>query len=424
MLDQTTLAGGLRRAFWLMGEKLLRLGGTFLLMTAIARSLGPEQFAPLALATAITTVLGFLGSLGLESVVLRDMAQRPDAVQAFAGRYLRIRCAGALLVPPLAVAYVWCLHTGDLHLLLATAVLSFSALCISLDVVDLVLQSRHQMLQTSVIRSTAFAIAAIVKILLVLASSSLVWFAVAQLLEFVLTAAMYGVIGWRQRWLQPSAPQAVTVRAWLHAHRYMVMSGLTVALYSKIDMLVIGQLLPKAALGQYAIAVGMSGALNVVGMALSQSVAPRLSRLHVTDPSSYRRAMRSFLLLMLVTSCALAMLASLLAHPLITLLAGSAFTPAADILQVLAWVCVPVFLGIATSQIIVNEHLYGLSLLRTAAGLAFITAIIVPAAQHSGAIGVAWAVVASSCVATGMLLASGAARVQLASLCHQDTLPQ
>jgi PST family polysaccharide transporter len=414
--EESVVSGGLKHSFWFIAEKSLRLGGTFLLTMAIARSLGPEQFAILALATAISTVLGFLGSLGMESVVLRDLAQNPADTASITANYFRIRWVGALLVPALTCSYVLLAHPGDSQLLLTATILACSSLCMSWDVVDLALQARHQAMQTSAVRSAAFLIAGCVKIALVLVSGSLLWFAVAQLLEFALMASAYAAIGRRMGLLGTRARPAPSARRWLHAGRYMILSGMTVALYSKIDVLVIGSTLSRSTLGAYAIAAGLCGALNIVGMSLAQSFAPRLSQLHQADPPAYARALRHFLLLMLVVSITGAGLLSLLARPLVELLAGPQYVLAASILQVLAWSCVPVFLGVATSQIIVNEHLYGLSLLRTTAGLLFACAAIAPMAERWDAIGVAWSVVASSTLATCMLLTSSTARRQLTHL--------
>jgi len=114
-----------------------------------------------------------------------------------------------------------------------------------------------------------------------------------------------------------------------------------------------------------------------------------------------------------VISITCAAVLSIFARPFVALLAGPQFLLAANILQVLAWSCVPVFLGIGTSQIIVNESLYSVSLLRTTTALIFIAAVVVPTAQRWGVIGVASAIVASSTVSTAMLLASSAGRQQI-----------
>jgi len=99
-----------------------------------------------------------------------------------------------------------------------------------------------------------------------------------------------------------------------------------------------------------------------------------------------------------------------LATHIFDLLLGRSYASGAPVFSLLVWSSVPVFLGVATSQIIVNEKIYWISLVRTTAGMAFSILTIGPVASHWGVMGIAYVVMVSACLATLSIFWSGTAR--------------
>lgn len=411
-----TLGRALGNSSWYLSEKLLRLAGAFLVSTWVARYLGPQQFGTLAFAMGLVAMIGFLGSLGLESLVVRDLVQHPERESRIASSYFSLRLAGAALVPLIACGYVAVTSPGDRELLLVVGILASGVLFTSFDVVDCVLQARHEARAASLIRAGAFLAGAVAKCALVLAGAPLAGFALASLLELLFAAWMYRLL-MRRLGVEVSLRKAdrAEARGLLVDGRAMILSGLTVIIYSKIDLLVVGELVSKEALGSYAIAAAMCGAWNMLGTSLTQAYAPHISATRAVDSGRYISLLRRFLLVMLGSSVAGSLLLATMSPWIFDFLLGPAYAEGGKLFSLLVWSSVPVFLGVATSQIIVNEKLYWLSLLRTGLGMVTMLALIVPALAF-GASGVAVLVVISSAVATGAILFSGAARAILWSV--------
>lgn len=411
-----TLGRALGNSSWYLSEKLLRLAGAFLVSTWVARYLGPQQFGTLAFAMGLVAMIGFLGSLGLESLVVRDLVQHPERESRIASSYFSLRLAGAALVPLIACGYVAVTSPGDRELLLVVGILASGVLFTSFDVVDCVLQARHEARAASLIRAGAFLAGAVAKCALVLAGAPLTGFALASLLELLVAAWMYRLL-MKRLGVEVSLRKADRgeARGLLVDGRAMILSGLTVIIYSKIDLLVVGELVSKEALGSYAIAAAMCGAWNMLGTSLTQAYAPHISATRAVDSGRYISLLRRFLLVMLGSSVAGSLLLATMSPWIFDFLLGPAYAEGGKLFSLLVWSSVPVFLGVATSQIIVNEKLYWLSLLRTGLGMVTMLALIVPALAF-GASGVAVLVVISSAVATGAILFSGAARAILWSV--------
>jgi PST family polysaccharide transporter len=411
--------GIFKSASWYLLEKMMRLVGAFLVGAWVARHLGPENYGMLAYATALVATLGFLGSLGVESLVIRDMVQRPSHQKEITSTYFFIRLAGSLTVPLFAAGFLILTHPGERNLLLITCLIGVSLIFTSFDVADCWLQSQNQSRPTSLIRLVGFAIGTATRCGLVIADADVTWFAAVAIFESAAIALFYWQV-LRQHCLLPAFSRwdGSELRRLLVDGKLMVLSGLTVVVYSKLDLLTIGSMISKEALGPYAIAASMCSAWNMVGMSVAQAWAPHTNLARRSDSSSYIATLRWFLISMAGLSIMGSLVLAALSAWIFDFLLGAAYAPGAAIFSVLIWSSVPIFLGVATSQIIVNDQLYWVSLLRTGIGMLVMLALIVPVARGWSTIGVAGLVVFSSSVATLTILASKSARTTLQNICN------
>jgi len=398
-------------ASWYFCEKFIRLIGAFLIGAWVARHLGPEGYGTLAYALALIAVLGFIGSLGIESLVVRDLVEGQRDPSAILSTYFFIRLFGSLLVPLLATAYLWITHTNDPLLILLTTLCSGSVVFGSFDVADCWLQAKNQARTTSLIRLVGFLAGAMSRCLLILSEAKVEWFAFVFMLESAVIAAIY------YRLLQRNGltPNLREMRMTEFKHlvmsgKMMVLSGLTVAIYSKIDTLVIGALMSKEDVGSYAIAASMCAAWNMVGMSVSQAWASRISKARIHGEQAYVNEVRNLLKAMLIISLTGSIVLTIFSDLIFTVLLGPAFASSSNIFPMLIWASVPIFLGIATSPIIVNERTYWVSMVRTSVGMAVSTITIVPAVNHFGTMGAAGVVILSACINVPLVLVSRQAR--------------
>jgi len=398
-------------ASWYFLEKFMRLIGAFLIGAWVARHLGPEGYGALAYALALVTVLGFLGSLGIESLVVRDLVVGRRDQRGILSTYFFIRLIGSILVPFIASGYLLLTHVDDKQLILLACLCSGVVVFGAFDAADCWLQARNEARTTSLIRLIGFLVGAASRCLMILFGASVEWFAAVALMEGLVIGTLYYRLLDRHG-LTP-AWKLVKLAEFKHlvvSGKMMVFSGLTVAIYSKIDVLVIGALLSKENVGSYAIAASMCGAWNMVGMSVSQAWATRISQARTVGAQAYVQEVRSLLKAMLLISLFGSIVMTVFSELIFKVLLGPAFANSATIFPLLIWASVPIFLGIATSQIIVNERTYWVSMLRTTVGMAVSIIAIVPAVNHYGTMGAAGVVIFSACINVPLVLVSRQAR--------------
>lgn len=404
-------------AAWYFLEKIIRLIGAFFIGAWIARYLGPDNYGTLAYVVALVSVLGFFGSFGIESLVVRDLVQNRLEQHRIVSTYFFIRFFGAIFVPFLALSYLISTH-DDIQPLIVLVVFCSSVVVFgAIDVADCWLQAEQKARVTSVIRLFGFLISTLIKLLLIYFNASLEWFAAVIFVESAVIASLYFSILSRHK-LVPSLSYLsfFELKKLIIDGRTMALSALMVAIYSKIDVLVIGTLLSKEVLAPYAVAASMCAAWNMVGTSLVQAWAPRLSSSICISKKGYISELRKMLVSILVISIAGSALLSFFSDYIFNILLGDSYSLGISVFNILVWSSIFVFMGVATSQILVNEKIYWISLVRTFVGVAVSLSLIIPIAKNFGALGVAALVVFSSAAATLSILFSSAARNTLKTL--------
>jgi polysaccharide transporter, PST family len=399
-------------ASWYAIEKLARMVGAFVVGAWVARYLGPEQYGSLAFALALTLSLGFLSSWGIESLAVRDMAQQPENINQIASTYFFVRLAGALAAPLIAFFFVTLTHQEDTELRHLALILSFSVPLMAFEVADCWLQSQHLSRQATFIRLSGFTAGAAAKVLLVTVGADLFWFAIANVFETLTIAALYATLLQKSGVsLSPAHWNNDVFRNMFLKSKGMILSALAVVIYSRLDVLAVGSLLSRDELGHYAMAASFSSAWSVLGMSLGQAHAPHLSSLRqINNTGAYMRALRRFLIIMLVIPLTGSFLLASCAGQIFHLVLGPEFNKSGELFALLVWSSIPIYLGIATSQIIVDERIYWASLVRTLMGLIVSIILAIPLIGNYGADGAAMLMITGTTAATMATLLSSKAR--------------
>jgi PST family polysaccharide transporter len=409
------VAAVLGNAGWLLAEKAVRLLVGVAVSAWVARYLGPDRFGALSYAFALVALIAVVANAGLDAIVVREIARDPARREAVLGSAFAIKLAGAGLGVAAALGAALLLREpGDALpwlVLPAALVLAFQAF----DTVDLWFQSQLKARQAVLARNAAFLLIVAFKAALVLAAAPLWAFAWAALLEAALTAAAlalaYRLNGERLRAWRVEAPR---VGALLREGWPLMAAGLMVAIYMRIDQVMLGAMAGAEAVGVYSAAVFLSEPWYLIPMAVVGSAAPALARWRDADPALYERRLVQLFRGLLIAALAIALVVSLGSDLLVRLVFGERFSAAAPVLAVHAWAAIFVALGVASSQFLVLEGLARVSLHRTLAGAVLNVVLNLLWIPKYGALGCAWATLLSSATATFFLFHTAGTRRCLA----------
>jgi PST family polysaccharide transporter len=383
---------------WLSADRIVRLGVGLIVGLWVARYLGPGQYGALNFASAFVALFGPLAVLGLDSVVIRDLAAQPDQERRTLGTAFILKLVGGVTSGILAILVFALSRPEDTRLQWLVVIFSGGVLFQSMDVVDFWFQAQVRSKHVVLARNASFLILAVARVIMILSHASLAAFAWATLAELALCAlglliiytnAGRSVLSW--------IPQMKRAREVLRDSWPLFLAGISIALYMRLDQVMIGYLLDESSVGIYSVAIRLVEIWYFLPTAIAASVLPGLIQVRSENEQLYKTRLQTVYDVMGALSLVLAAGISLLSGLIIGILYGQAYAAAAPVLSIYAWGTVPVFLGVASSQHFLVENRNRVSLFRTFVGLVInviLNLILIPVWGPAGA---AFASLVSQC---------------------------
>jgi O-antigen/teichoic acid export membrane protein len=340
---------------WLTIERIVRLGVGVLITVGIARHLGPDGFGQFNYGIAMFTLVAVVAALGLDSIVQRDLVRMPEQRHELLGTCFGLKFVAGILGYTLLVLIVRTTvqepTTRNVCYVAGLGLLANGSFA-----VDNWFQSQTQAKYSAFVQGLSFFVAGATRIALLCLSAGLLAFAWAYCLEPVLIGILFlvffqavagSLIDWKfnrglaRKWLADSWP--------------LLLSGLAIIVYTRIDQVMIAQLASDRALGIYSAAVRISEIGYFIPPILAASLLPSIVRTREADIAKYDARRQYYFDLSVVVAVAIALPTTLLAAPIIHLLYGSAYAEAVPILCVLAWATLFAFIGGARQQYLITE---------------------------------------------------------------------
>lgn len=360
---------------WLMTERIFRMAAGLLVGVYVARYLGPEKFGLLSYAISFVGLFLALSTLGLDGIVIRELVRTPGKRDELLGTAFWLKILGALLMW-LGIAITISITDNDKLTILLIAIIAFSAIFQAFNVIDFNYQAEVKAKLVVHARFIQILISSILKLILIAAAAPLIWFALAYLFDFLilslgLTLIYNNKTGLITTWnWNGNSAKTLLKDSWP-----LILSGLVISIYMKIDQVMIKEMLGATEVGYYAAAVKISEAWYFIPVAISASLYPAIINAKKEGPQVYTRRLKSLYQLMFLTGLAIAIPISFLSPSLIELLFGRAYQPAAFVLSIHIWAGVFVFMGVANGKRMLTENLQKYTMVNTSIG-AFINIIL------------------------------------------------
>ncbi|MCD6197931.1 MAG: flippase [Deltaproteobacteria bacterium] len=363
---------GFKRYFvntsWLMGHRVLSMVVALFVGVYVARYLGPERFGLLSYAGSFVGLFTALATLGLDGIMVRELVKTPERRDELLGTAFWLKAGGAILMWIGIAAAVPFTH-NDTQTNILIVIIAFAIIFQAFNVIDFNYQAEVKSKYVVYAQLVQLVVSSTIKLILIWISAPLVYFACVFLLDAVVHSvgltAMYlkntgKVWHWKWRW--------ETAKELLRDSWPLILSGMVISVYMKIDQVMIKEMLDAKQVGLYAAAVRLSEAWYFVPMAITSSVFPAIINAKKQSEAFYYQRLQQLYDLMVWLAVAIALPTTFLAPWVIRVLYGDAFSPAAGVLSIHIWAGVFVFLGVANGRWIIAENLQYIATIRSTAG--------------------------------------------------------
>lgn len=336
LAERATVRKLVSNSGWLLADQMLRVGAGAFLNLWIARHFGPERLGAFNYAMAVVALWAPIAAFSLEVLLIRDLVKFPDRAQMILSSAFALRFAAGVLSILGAMVMVIAARPGENELVVLVLIAALATLFQAAGVVDSWFQSQVQAKYSALTRNLAFIVSSVVKIAGVLMDADIAFLSCAVLAEAAMSAFLYQrfyrvldrmSLGW-------SAIEWKQIRAYLFEARSLVLTGILIGIYMRVDRLMIGSLLGNRSVGIYSVAVQLCELFYLLPTAAMGSIYPILIKLHAENEQKYRKRLLQSMACFFYGGLAIAVLFALNAGWLIHLLLGGGYQDSVAVVRV------------------------------------------------------------------------------------------
>ena len=301
--------------------------------------------------------------------MVRDIVRDPSCKDETLGTAFVLKLIGGALTLLLTIGAISLLRSHDSLTRWLVGITAAGMIFQAFDTIDFWFQSQVQSKYTVYAKNIAFLLITFVKISLLLMQAPLIAFAWAGLSEtIVVSAGLLATYRAKGHYIRTWQSTFTRAKSLLKDSWPLIFAGLSIAIYMKIDQVMLGELIGNETVGIYAAATKISEIWYFIPTAIISSVFPSIIKARSIDKGLYYLRLQRLFSLMTAIAIAIAIPMTFLSKTVVLLLFGESFETAGTILAIHIWAALFVFWGVAQGPWDLAENLTRLSLMRTVIG--------------------------------------------------------
>lgn len=354
---------------WLITDHFIRVAAGLIIFIVIARSFGPDIYGVYSWLMALISIFMAFAGLGLREVIVRDLVRSTNEESSLLSTAIVMKLFLGTGLYFLLLVAINVLHGDDEKFLLLGAILGTSILIRFCDVAAFWYEHKVESKYIAIIQSVTLSISSGIKIIVICYWGDILLFSIVSAFEALIIASLsfyllitHGpIISFR--FVRFSKVKYLFNQCWP-----MFFGAIAVLVYTRIDQIMLGQMLSMQDVGIYSISVKVTEIWNLVGVALITSVFPGFIKLRETCYDDYiggvQKTMQILVLLGLLSGVFVLFFGAFVIENTF----GDNFVDSHEILQIHIWGSIFVFLGVISGKWLVAEGLQVFSLYRALLG--------------------------------------------------------
>lgn len=338
-----------KNAGWLIGGKVAQMVLSLFVGVLSARFLGPSNYGLISYANALIAFFMSLCTLGINSVIVKELIDRPDEEGVTLGSAICFRLASSFCSVILSVAVSLIIDFGQWETIIVVALCSVSLIFHAFDTINYWFQSKYNSKITAIATFVAYVVTATYKVVLLILKKSVFWFAFATSVDYIVLG-IFLIIAYKKNGGPKLSLSFKRGKEILSRSYHYILSGLMVSIYGHTDKLMLKQMLSETQVGYYATATAICAMWTFVLSAIIDSMYPTIVNAFKKDQETFERRNRQLYAIVFYVSVFVSVVFLLLGQFVIKILYGDEFMPAVLPLKIVTWYTAFSFLGVARSS--------------------------------------------------------------------------
>lgn len=344
-----------KNAGWIIFGKIFQMLLNLLVGLLTARYLGPDNYGLINYAAAYTTFFTALCTLGINSIIVKNLVDHPEEEGLTIGTTLLLRVVSSILSALMIVGFVCIMDAGERLTITVTALYSIALLFQVFDTINYWFQSKLKSKYAAIAALISYIAMSLYRIILLIRGLDVRWFSVANSVDYIVLAVVL-FVAYKRCGGPKLSFSWKKGKQLLDSSKSFILCGLMVSIYNCTDRLMLKQMLSETAVGHYAAAVSICSMWAFVLAAIIDSLNPVIMQAHNTDSRLYIRLNKRLYSIVFYVSLAVSVVICAGAKLIITILYGEDYLPATVPLQIITWYTAFSYLGVARNAWVVCEN--------------------------------------------------------------------
>jgi len=347
----------LKNISWLFFDKIIRIFGSLFVGIWVARYLGPNDFGILNYALAYTGLFVLFVHLGLNQIIVREIVKKSKLTNYMLGTAFGLKLIGSVIAIISIYFSLQFIETDSITKIIIL-ILSIGFILQSVDVIDYFYQSQVLSKYVVIARNSAFILSSLLKVYLILQEYSVVYFAIAGVIDLVLAGLFLLLIYKRTggQLLQWRFSKKIAIRL-LKFSWPLALSVFLISVHMKIDQVMIGNMLDAEQVGIYSVAVRLAEFWIFIPGILVSTLMPYFVNLRETNNELYHYRLLQLYSLMFWMGVFVGIITLVFGEDIIRLLFGEAYVGAYAALVINIWNGIFISQAIARGIWMISENL-------------------------------------------------------------------
>lgn len=344
----------IKNASWIVICRIAQSVLQLIIGMLTARFLGPSNYGIITYAISVTAFLLPIMNLGFSSIMVQETIQHPEKEGEIYGTATVLNLISSGFCMGVVVLFIAVANPGERTTLLVGALYSVVLVFQALGIIDYWFQAKLLSKYTSIISLVAYAVVSAYKIFLLATQKSIHWFAVSNALDYMIISVV-SLHFYRKLGGQKFSFSLAAGKRMFASSKHYILSGMMVTVFAQTDKIMLKLMIDETATGYYAVAVTCACLSSFVFSAIIDSARPSLFESQKTSRESFEKGMSRLYCIIIGLSLAQSVVMTALAKPIIFILYGREYAPAAPMLQLVVWYTTFSYIGSVRNIWILGE---------------------------------------------------------------------
>ncbi|WP_341220397.1 flippase [Polaribacter atrinae] len=360
----------LNNTLWLFMSKILGFFSAIFVGAWVARYLGPETFGLLAYSNSLVALFLPIGMIGLNDIAVKEFVNAKNNVEIgkILGTAFLMKLFFGLVSFLILILFVF-LNKDFLEIRFLILIFSSFLILQSLEVFDFYFQSQVKSKFVVYSRIIAVSISCILKIVLIELNATVAYFAIVIVLEFFITH-LFTFLYFNKSKIKVSIFDFDKnyVLSLLKKSWPLFLSGMMYIVYTKIDQIMVKDILGAKEAGLYAVSISLSEVWYFIPNIIAVSFFPAILFYKTKDKKIYYKRITNLYSLLFWLAVFLSLFITFFGEWIIEKLYGNSYLQSYKILSIYIWSNIFFFFTTISSKWLVAEGFYMHSFYRNILG--------------------------------------------------------